>query len=154
MRRVLLVDDDLNIRKSLTLLLQASYEVSTAEDGAVALELMKEQRFDVVVLDLMMPVLNGTQVLEELRRRGSQVPIIVISAHQELDMDQEKYRQIGAFATLRKPFHIVELEKWLEKALNREVTGGPQGPGGSGNAPGRDSEQGDSAAGIPSSARL
>lgn len=118
MRRLLLVDDDLDIRESVTLLLEESYEVTTAEDGAVALELMKEQRFDAVVLDLMMPVLNGTQVLEELRRRGSQVPVIVISAHQELDMSQEKYRQLGAFATLRKPFPISELEKRLEKALD------------------------------------
>jgi two-component system response regulator QseB len=117
MKRVLVVDDDLDIRESIILLLETQYELTGAENGAIALELMKEQPFDAVVLDLMMPVLNGTQVIEALRQRGSQVPNIVISAHQELDANPDKHRQLGVCATLRKPFPITELEQRLEKVL-------------------------------------
>ncbi|HEX8438827.1 response regulator [Archangium sp.] len=114
MKRVLVVDDDPDILDSLTLLLEATYAVTPAEDGAVALELVARQEFDAVVLDLMMPVLDGTQFLEQLREQGIQVPVILISAHRDLD---ETHRRLGAFAALRKPFNILELEQRLEEAL-------------------------------------
>src|ERR1044071_3245846 len=115
MKRVLIVDDDPDILDSLTLLLELTYAVTTAGDGAVALELVKKQTFDVVVLDLMMPVVDGTRFLVELRQRGIQVPVILISAHRDLDAQEQHHRQLGAFACLRKPFNIQELERRLEE---------------------------------------
>jgi DNA-binding response OmpR family regulator len=151
MKRVLLVDDDPDIRDSLTLLLELSYAVTPAEDGAVALELMKAQRFDAVVLDLMMPVLDGTRFLEELHQLGIQVPVILISAHRDLE---ERHRRLGVFSYLRKPFNIVELEKRLAQALRPGGTGGPLGCGGTGDTAlrgSREPDQGTSAGGWPSS---
>jgi DNA-binding response OmpR family regulator len=152
MKRVLVVEDDPDILDSLTLLLEASYAVTPAEDGGIALEFVDQQEFDAVVLDLMMPVLDGTQFLEQLRQRGIQVPVILISAHRDLD---EKHRQLGAFAALRKPFDILELEKRLEEALDPGGTGGPrEGPGGTGNTvlqspPDKKTVQGSSVSGWP-----
>ncbi|WPB78180.1 response regulator [Archangium violaceum] len=126
MKRLLVVDDDPDILESLTMLLEARYAVTPAEDGNVALELLGEQTFDAVVLDLMLPVLNGTRVLQELRQRGHTVPVILISAHQELDLQEERHRELGAFSSLRKPFNIQELEKQLEQAMG--PSDGPGGP--------------------------
>jgi DNA-binding response OmpR family regulator len=134
MKRLLIVDDDPDILDSLMMLLEAHYAVTPAEDGTLALELLGQQTFDAVVLDLMLPVLDGTRVLQELRQRGHTVPVILISAHRDLDRQEEQHRQLGAFASLRKPFNIQELEKQLEKALGAAGgAGGPRGPGGTGN---------------------
>ncbi|WNG40756.1 response regulator [Archangium violaceum] len=135
MKRVLLVDDDPDILDSLTLLLEANYAVTPAEDGAIALELLGQHEFDVVVLDLMMPVLNGTRVLAELRQRGIHIPVILISAHRDLDRQVLQHQQLGAFASLRKPFDIRELERRLEAALRQGGKGGASGSGGTGNGP-------------------
>ncbi|OJT17089.1 hypothetical protein BO221_47630 [Archangium sp. Cb G35] len=126
MKRLLVVDDDPDILESLTMLLESRYAVTPAEDGNAALELLGEQTFDAVVLDLMLPVLNGTRVLQELRQRGHTVPVILISAHQELDRQEGRHRELGAFSSLRKPFNIQELEKQLEQALG--PSGGPPEP--------------------------
>jgi DNA-binding response OmpR family regulator len=117
MKRVLIVDDDPDILDSLTMLLETHYAVTPVEDGTSALELLKQQEFDAVVLDLMLPVFDGTRVLEELRQQGNPVPVILISAHRDLDRQETQHRQLGAFASLRKPFNIQELEKRLEEAL-------------------------------------
>ncbi len=134
MKRVLVVDDDPDILDSLILLLEHTYAVTAAEDGAVALELVEKQTFDVVVLDLMMPVLDGTRFLVELRQRGIQVPVILISAHQDLNAHEVHHRQLGAISSLRKPFNIQELERRLEEALRQGGPGGgAPGTGGEGN---------------------
>lgn len=117
MKRVLVVDDDPDILDSLMMLLETHYAVTPAEDGNRAMELLKEQEFDAVVLDLMLPVLDGNRVLEELRQGGNGIPVILISAHRDLDRQEEQHRQLGAFASLRKPFNIQELEKRLEEVL-------------------------------------
>jgi DNA-binding response OmpR family regulator len=135
MKRVLVVDDDPDILESLTLLLEMRYAVTAAEDGAIALELMARRAFDVVVLDLMLPVIDGTRVLAELRQRGNQVPVILISAHRDLEQQQVHHRELGAFASLRKPFDIRELELRLEEALDLGGRGGPSSSGGTGNDP-------------------
>ncbi|PTL83111.1 hypothetical protein DAT35_13950 [Vitiosangium sp. GDMCC 1.1324] len=155
MKRVLVVDDDADILDSLTLLLESHYAVTPAEDGTTALELVEKHEFDAVVLDLMLPVLDGTHVLVELRQRGIRIPVILISAHRELDRQEETHRQLGAFASLRKPFDIRELEKRLEEALEPGASGGhSDGGGGTGNEPlappsGR-TPQGTKAGGWPS----
>jgi DNA-binding response OmpR family regulator len=121
MKRVLVVDDDPDILEALTLLLETRYAITSAGNGALALELMTRHAFDAVVLDLMLPGLDGTRVLAELRQRGNPVPVILISAHRDLDL---QHHALGAFASLRKPFDIRELERRLEEALNRGGQGG------------------------------
>ena len=124
MKRVLVVDDDPDILESLILLLETRYSITAAGNGALALELLARHAFDAVVLDLMLPMLDGTRVLAELRQRGNTVPVILISAHRDLEHQLLQHQELGAFASLRKPFDIRELERRLEEALNRGGQGG------------------------------
>lgn len=123
-KRVLVVDDDPDILESLILLLEARYVVTPAANGALALEQMARQAFDAMVLDLMLPVLDGTRVLAELRQRGHQLPVILISAHRDLEQQLRQHHELGVFASLRKPFDIRELERRLEEALVQTGQGG------------------------------
>ncbi|HEY2516835.1 MAG TPA: response regulator [Polyangiaceae bacterium] len=100
--KVLVVDDDVEIRETLSALLQhEGYDVSRAENGVQALEQLRRFHPDVVLLDLMMPVMSGWEVLDALQESGEidQVPIIVVSA----------MGAPGARACLRKPVDLDEL---------------------------------------------
>jgi CheY-like chemotaxis protein len=99
---VLVVDDDAEIRETLTGLLEhEGYTVLRAENGVQALEQLRRRHPDVVLLDLMMPVMSGWEVIEELEESGEleSVPIIVVSA----------MGAPGACACLRKPVDLDEL---------------------------------------------
>ena len=134
-KRLLLVDDDPDILDSLALLLEDRYAVTLAEDGALALALVERQQFDAVVLDLMMPVLDGTRFLAVLRQRGIETPVILISAHRDLEKHEAQHRLLGAFSSLRKPFEIRELEMRLEQALRTSDPGDSSGGSGPGSLP-------------------
>ena len=100
--KVLVVDDDVEIRETLSALLQhEGYDVSRAENGVQALEQLRRFHPDVVLLDLMMPVMSGWEVLDALQESGEidQIPIIVVSA----------MGAPGARACLRKPVDLDEL---------------------------------------------
>src|SRR4051794_10950507 len=107
MKRLLIVDDDPDILTSLAMVLEETYEVTLAENGQEALDLALLGAFDAVVLDLMMPVLDGEGFLRELRTRGPVPPVILASAANDL---AERARQLGVHEFLRKPFDIESLE--------------------------------------------
>src|SRR5437773_12576028 len=79
-KRILIVDDDPDILASLAIIFQESYEVALARDGAEALRFLDEGPHDVVLLDLMMPVLDGVAFMQELAARRAHVPVILASA--------------------------------------------------------------------------
>ena len=135
MKKVLLVDDDPDILEALELALEGSYEVIPARHGAEALEILKRTRVDGIVLDLMMPVMNGGDFLRALRERGDQTPVLVVSAGTDL---RARSAAMGANACLAKPFEIAELESQLARLLGN---GGAPG-GGSGWTPGGDVPRG------------
>lgn len=115
---VLVVDDDAEIRETLTLLLQQEgYKVLGAENGVQALEQLRGGHPNVMLLDLMMPVMSGWEVLDELGETGelAKVPIIVISA----------MCAPGARACLRKPVNIEELLTLVGRCC-REPAQAPQ----------------------------
>ena len=102
MFRVLVVDDESNMRFLLRTLLESEgFEVAEAYHGAAALERVKEQQPDLIVTDLMMPVMNGRELVERLRADAetSGIPILVISSSPNVEV-------AGADAALRKPFEI------------------------------------------------
>lgn len=129
MKKVLLVDDDQDILDALGLALEESYEVIRARNGAEALRTLENVRVDGIVLDLMMPVMNGGDFLRALRARGDRTPVLVASAGTDL---RARSAEIGADAWIAKPFEIGELEAQLARLLDE---GGPAG-GGSGWPPG------------------
>ncbi len=116
--RILLVDDEQAIQTLLSYPLRRDgYEVVTATDGRQALDRFAEQRFDLVVLDVMMPNMDGIEVCRRLRSR-SQVPIIMLTAR---DDENEKVLglEIGADDYITKPFSVRELRSRIRAALRR-----------------------------------
>lgn len=130
MKRVLIVDDDPDILTSLDMLLRDTYDVVLAVHGEAAIDAILEQSFDAIVLDLMMPVLDGVGVLRELRARGLHVPVLLASASHDLAI------QARALATedfIEKPFDPDLLEAKLARLLERGPPGSGSGTGSGSN---------------------
>jgi two-component system, OmpR family, response regulator len=116
--RILLVDDEQAVQTLLTYPLRRDgYEVVTATDGREALERFAEQRFDLVVLDVMLPVLDGIEVCRRLRSR-SPVPIIMLTARDD-EIDKVLGLEMGADDYITKPFSVREFRSRVRAALRR-----------------------------------
>ncbi len=126
MNTVLVVDDDTQIRRALRINLAArGYQVLDAADGATALRTAAEERPDVVVLDLGLPDLDGTEVIAGLRG-WSRVPIIVLSARTD-GTDKVDALDAGADDYVTKPFGMSEFLARLRAALRRAQPGPVEG---------------------------
>jgi DNA-binding response OmpR family regulator len=122
--RVLVVEDDPSIALGLTINLQGEgYEVLSAEDGETGFDLARAQKPDLVILDVMLPKMNGFQVLQAMRREGLLMPIIVLSARTG-EMDKVTGLELGAEDYVAKPFSLAELLARVRAALRR----GPRAP--------------------------
>ena len=124
-RRVLIVDDEPGVRESLRMVLKDSYEPVPVASGREALESMAAAPPDVVLLDIVMPGMDGLQVLEELRSRSPQLPVIMLTATKTVKTAVGAMK-LGAFDYITKPFDVDELRVVLDKAtqnaaLVREV---------------------------------
>jgi DNA-binding response OmpR family regulator len=121
--RILLVDDEQAVQTLLTYPLRKDgYEVVSAQDGREALDRFSEQRFDLVVLDIMMPRLDGIEVCRRLRAR-SQVPIIMLTAKDD-EIDKVLGLEMGADDYITKPFSVREFRSRVRAALRRSEMGG------------------------------
>jgi CheY-like chemotaxis protein len=108
-RSVLIVDDDATITSVLEFLLADSgYEVRSAGDGRVALQLSEEWHPDLILLDLMMPVMNGWEVMTRLRANPEMrhIPVLILSADQNV---ARKAMDLGAEGYIAKPFDVDDL---------------------------------------------
>jgi DNA-binding response OmpR family regulator len=116
--RILLVDDEQSIQTLLSYpLRKEGYDVVQATDGRQALERFDEQSFDLVVLDLMLPRLDGLEVCRRLRSRSS-VPIIMLTAKSE-EIDKVVGLELGADDYITKPFSLREFSSRIKAALRR-----------------------------------
>ena len=115
---IMTVDDEQIVLKLLTHILEPEgYDVIIATDGTVALELFEECMPDLVILDIMMPGLDGFQVLELIRQRSS-VPVIMLTAKREVSTVRDAL-VLGADDYVRKPFHTQELLARVKAKLRR-----------------------------------
>ncbi len=122
---LLVVDDNEMNRDMLGRRLQRQgYRVTMAVDGRQALEFIREETFDLVLLDIMLPVMNGYEVLEELRadQALSQIPVIITTALDESD-GKAKCLELGAEDYLTKPFNPVLLKSRIGDCLERHRRG-------------------------------
>jgi len=116
--RILLVDDEHSIQTLLSYpLRKEGYDVVQATDGRQALDRFDEQPFDLVVLDLMLPKIDGLEVCRRLRRRSS-VPIIMLTAKSE-EIDKVVGLELGADDYITKPFSVREFSSRIKAALRR-----------------------------------
>jgi two-component system OmpR family response regulator len=119
--RVLVVDDEVRFAKSLRRgLIEGGFAVDLAHDGEEALWAATEQAYDIIVLDLMLPKLNGYRVIERLRARGVWTPILMLTA-KDGDHEEADALDLGADDYLTKPFSFVVLLSHI-RALLRRIT--------------------------------
>ena len=118
-RRVLVVEDDASITLGLRINLESEgYDVLDAEDGERGLEIARRERPDLLILDVMLPKMNGFQVLQAMRREGLMMPIIILSAR-TAEMDKVTGLELGAEDYVAKPFSLAELLARVRAALRR-----------------------------------
>lgn len=116
--RVLVADDDRNIAGLVEMYLaKAGYDVTVANDGDQTQKLLREQPFDLAVLDIMMPGTDGLQIIRNLRRR-TELPVIFLSARSS-DIDKVAGLQLGADDYVTKPFNPPELLARVQSVLRR-----------------------------------
>jgi CheY-like chemotaxis protein len=109
MIRVLLVDDETDLVESLAMALEGHCEVLTAKNGQEALEvILREQAapIDAIVLDLMMPVMSGEELIVELKKRAIKIPVIVASASRNVEA---RCGELGVEHCLQKPYRLQKL---------------------------------------------
>ena len=118
--RVLVVDDHPSAREAVSdVLRQAGYDVATCASATEALARLAHQPVDVIVTDLQMPGMNGLEVKDRLATIGNTIPVIFITAHDEVGV-REKALTAGALAFLRKPFDDELLVKTVRQALKEK----------------------------------
>ena len=119
MTHILVVEDEPSLRQLLVNNLEfEGYTVAAADDGAPALAAHQQARADLIVLDLMLPHLDGFQVLAALRGRNDLVPVLMLTARGE-EADRVKGLSIGADDYLVKPFSVLELVARIKAILRR-----------------------------------
>jgi DNA-binding NtrC family response regulator len=117
LKRILVIDDEINVCKSVRqALLNPDYEIELALSGVDALRLEGEKPFDVILLDLMMPVAGGLDVLKALKARNSRAQIIIMTGYPSSRTSLQSM-QLGAFDYLPKPFLLSEIRSLVAKAL-------------------------------------
>lgn len=116
MKHILIVDDDAEITESLSMLLREKYDVTVASNGFAALDKLKENPYDLILLDLLMPGMDGAGFVQALRQHENPTPIIMISASKSA---AEKARILRVTDYLLKPFHIDELEAKIERLIGK-----------------------------------
>ena len=117
--RILVVEDDTVLAAALTrALTQAAYVVDLAEDGEIANEALRTNTYDLVVLDIALPKLDGLSVLKRMRDRRSHVPVLVLTARDTLE-DRVLGLDLGADDYMTKPFDLPEFEARVRALIRR-----------------------------------
>lgn len=119
MTKILVAEDELNMRKGLQDNLEfEGYEVNCAEDGEEALKQIKENNYDLIILDLMMPKMSGFDVCKAARKIGIETPIILLTAKGD-EIDKVLGLELGADDYVTKPFSLRELLARIKAILRR-----------------------------------
>jgi DNA-binding NtrC family response regulator len=119
MPRILVIDDERSIRNTLKDVLEyEKYEVDLAEDGGAGIELFSQQQYETVLCDIKMAKMDGIEVLQKLQEISSDVPVIMISGHGNIDTAVDSIKK-GAFDFLEKPLDLNRLLITIRNALER-----------------------------------
>lgn len=120
-KKILVVDDEKNIRLTVQhSLIAANYEVETASNGAEGLEKFKSGHYDLILMDLRMPQINGIEMLREIKARDKHAAAIVITAYLTIDTLLEAF-SLGVSDYIRKPFSPNDVRETVRRVLVRET---------------------------------
>ena len=118
-KKILVIDDERSIRNTLKDILEfEGYEVTIAEDGIKALEIIKGEKFDLTLCDIKMPQMDGIEVLEKLQEIEKDLPVVMISGHGNIDTAVECIKK-GAFDFIEKPIDLNRLLVCVRNGLER-----------------------------------
>ena len=118
--KILVVDDEEGARDLFhTILTDEGYDVSLANGGEEALTLFKSIPFNLVITDIKMPVMDGLQLLQEIRKMGSKTDVIMVTAYGEVE-SYLKAMSLGAAEYINKPIRIKELKRIVHKILTEQ----------------------------------
>ncbi|MBL8734054.1 MAG: response regulator transcription factor [Planctomycetes bacterium] len=124
---ILVIEDEQDLRAGLQHNLELEgYVVSTAADGREGLRKAREGKANLILLDLMLPHMSGTEVLQHLRETGNETPVIILSAKGQ-DRDKVQGLELGADDYLTKPFGLTELTARIRAVLRRTQSGAKAG---------------------------
>ncbi|MGB9770548.1 MAG: response regulator [Candidatus Kapaibacteriota bacterium] len=117
MKKVLIVDDSMISRRMIRQLISKwNFEVDEAKNGSEALDKIRSNQYDFVFLDLLMPDINGIEVLEKLRKEHNETRIVVISADIQ-ETTKTRCKELGAFSFLNKPPKESELDNVIQQLM-------------------------------------
>ncbi|MBM7623384.1 response regulator [Sporohalobacter salinus] len=117
--RILVVDDEKNIRKTLEQCLQTDYEVVTAVNGEDGLDKFSEDEFAVVLLDMKLPGIDGIKVLEKIKKQDNEANVIMITGFGSVKTAVQTMK-LGAIDYLRKPFTPDEIREIVQEVIDRD----------------------------------
>ena len=118
MKKILIIDDEYQNREMLSDFLEIKgYEVVTANDGAEGLEIFKNNETDAAIIDIKMPIMNGTECASEMRKIRKNFPIIMITGHADIDYKLQ-IKNMGLDHLLIKPLNINEIDEILQSFFN------------------------------------
>lgn len=114
---ILVVDDEENAREGLSKILsKEGYSVDMASNGKEAIETLRRQSFDLVITDMRMPLMDGFEVLREIKKMNENIGVIMITAYGEVESYLEAMN-MGAFEYINKPVRVNELKRVITKVL-------------------------------------
>ncbi len=116
--KILIVDDELGPRESLRMILQWDYKVVTVDGGAAALDALRRETFDLVILDIRMPDINGIELLGQIKQHYPEMEVVMITAYASVDTAANALRH-GALDYLIKPFQSSAVIEAVQKGLTR-----------------------------------
>lgn len=120
MSKILIIDDERPIRSTLREILEfEKFKVDDAEDGKTGFELIKKNKYDIILCDIKMPKMDGMEVLEESMKIGIETPFVMISGHGNVETAVEAIKK-GAFDFIQKPLDLNRILVTLRNALDKE----------------------------------
>lgn len=120
---ILVVDDEENARKGLSMILaKEGYAVEMAANGKEAIDALKRLSFDLVITDMRMPLMDGFEVLREIKKMDEDIGVIMITAYGEVESYLEAMN-LGAFEYINKPVRVNELKRVITKVLEERSKG-------------------------------
>ena len=119
MKHIMIIDDDAAIRDVLREIVSTfGYEPHPVDSAKEAVSMLTRGRIDLIFLDILMPEITGDQLLEFIRKKGVQAPVVVVSAHVEEEVEK-RMRAAGISSILEKPFEVADVIDHMEEALVR-----------------------------------